>query len=69
MANAPSVVTFHDFFKDVYCVDDDKTDDEMPLNFNFDHSDETLNHPFTNDEILKCIAKLKKSKSPGLDDI
>ena len=31
--------------------------------------DETLNRPFTNDEILKCIAKLKNSKSPGHDDI
>ena len=69
MANAPSVDTFYDFFKDVYCADDDKAEDEMPFNFNFEHSDETLNRPFTNDEILKCIAKLKNSKSPGHDDI
>ena len=41
----------------------------MPFNFKFEHSDETLNRPFTNDEILKCIAKLNNSKSPGHDEI
>ena len=41
MANTPSVDTFYDFFKDVYCADDDKTEDEMPFNFKFVHSDES----------------------------
>ena len=32
MAKASSVDAFYDFFKDVYCADDDKTEDEMPFN-------------------------------------
>ncbi|MCG8034442.1 MAG: reverse transcriptase family protein [Candidatus Thiodiazotropha taylori] len=67
----PSVDVFYDFFKEVYSSDtqNDQNNDDTPVNFNLEHSNETLNSPFTTKEISICISKLKNSKSPGHDDI
>ena len=34
-ADAPSVDTFYDFFKDVYSTEDDPNEVEIPLNYKF----------------------------------
>ena len=68
-ADAPSADTFYEFFKEVYSAENVSADDEIPLNFNFEHSNAELNRPFTEAEIYSCIRKLKNSKSPGHDNI
>ena len=68
-ADAPSVDTYYDFFKDVYSTEDDPDEVEIPLNYNFQNSNEDLNRRFTEGEINICIKKLKNSKSSGHDNI
>ena len=48
-ADSPSADTFYDFFKEIYSAENDSAEDEIPLNFNFEHSNEDLNRPFTED--------------------
>ena len=54
-SDAPSADTFYDFFKEVYSAEHVSTEDEIPPNFNFEHSNEELNRPFTEGEINICI--------------
>ena len=39
-SDAPSADTFYDFYKEVYSAEHTSTEDEIPPNFNFEHSNE-----------------------------
>ena len=67
-ADSPSVDSFHDYFKDLYSCNT-ATDIDHEIQFDFENAEESLNRPFTSEEIQKCIGKLKNSKSPGFDNI
>ena len=45
------------FQRYVYSTEDDPNEVEIPLNFNFENSNEDLNRPFTEGEINICIKK------------
>ena len=57
----------HDFFKTLNSTEhDDVVEGEIAAN-NLDS--DMLNCEISEDEILKCIKKLKNGKCPGIDDI
>ena len=70
--NAPSVESFFDFFKNLNATEsDDDTEDalkeELISNIDLDDDNQFLNSPITEEEISKCIKRLKNSKAPGSD--
>lgn len=66
----PKLQELYTHFKNINNSDDSDnehiSENEMEID---DNSQNSLNAPFTNDEIRKCIHNLKSNKSPGIDGV
>ena len=68
----PDIQEFYSYFKSMYedlQTDEITDEDEFSVPDLSENPCETLNKPFTQPKIDKCIRKLKNSKSSGLDCI
>ena len=65
----PTINEFYEHFKNVNKNDDPSVDNSQSFyNNDSDFNDTILNSHITTDEILKCIANLKNSKTPSKTD-
>ena len=73
-ANQPPLESFLDFFKNLNTPDtegseEDTLKEEILTSIDLNDDNQFLNIPITEEEISKCINKLKNSKAPGSDQI
>lgn len=70
----PPLESFLDFFKNLNTPETEGSEEEtltaeLLTNIDLDDDNQLLNMPITEEEISKCINKLKNSKLPGSDQI
>ena len=63
----PTSEQFYDMFKNLN--ENDENNNNSNIQNDIDHDDPILNDNITNEEILKCINRLKNDKAKGIDDI